>query len=69
MSGEESVSGSDSKRISVLFQKATASSSVREKNYFLNELKKLMKKHSTDYQNAINTAQDIKEKTERLQQN
>ena len=44
---------SDSKRISMLFQKALASTSVREKNAFLNELKKLMKKHAADYSAAI----------------
>ena len=44
---------SESKRIQMLFQKALASNSVREKNAFLNELKKLMKKHATDYSTAI----------------
>ena len=43
----------ESKRISMLFQKALASNSVREKNSFLNELKKLMKKHAADYSAAI----------------
>jgi hypothetical protein len=37
----------------MLFQKALASNSVREKNAFLNELKKLMKKHAADYSAAI----------------
>lgn len=43
----------ESKRIAMLFQKALASNSVREKNAFLNELKKLMKKHAADYSAAI----------------
>ena len=46
-------STTESKRISMLFQKALASNSVREKNSFLNELKKLMKKHAADYSAAI----------------
>ena len=49
----EDAPASDSKRISMLFQKALASNSVREKNAFLNELKKLMKKHAADYSAAI----------------
>ena len=49
----EEGSTSDSKRISMLFQKALSSSSVREKNAFLNEIKKLMKKHASDYTAAI----------------
>lgn len=43
----------ESKRIAMLFQKTLASNSVREKNAFLNELKKLMKKHAADYSAAI----------------
>lgn len=49
----ETGSASEAKRISMLFQKALASNSVREKNSFLNELKKLMKKHAADYSAAI----------------
>ena len=52
-SATENGATTESKRISMLFQKALASNSVREKNSFLNELKKLMKKHAADYSAAI----------------
>lgn len=53
MSQTDTAPTTESKRISMLFQKALASNSVREKNSFLNELKKLMKKHAADYSAAI----------------
>ena len=53
LSSTENNAASESKRIAMLFQKALSSNSVREKNAFLNELKKLMKKHATDYSAAI----------------
>lgn len=53
MSQADTAPTTESKRISMLFQKALASNSVREKNSFLNELKKLMKKHAADYSAAI----------------
>jgi hypothetical protein len=43
----------NSKRIFLLFQKAFASNSVREKNGFLSEPKRLRKKHTADYSAAI----------------